>query len=285
MNLLDQLTRGRALFGVGSGFPGIEPPGMGLTPEHHGSSRAADEALDILPKLWTFRNGDPPYHFETEVYTGDVVRRIVPAPYHKDHPTIITTARREPALIRAARNGWPVFIGTWGDHDFLVDQLRTYRQVLHDSNHPPEVVEECVKWCTYDWLSVVVADSDDEARRRAAAAREDRMEARRIATAKHGRSTEGPSRRGGSSYAGGGDMDYVIAGNPDTVAGEVRKLRDLGVNHILARFMGEWPGATRYISEESMRLFAAEVAPRFTENFPCHSDEPQATRNLGATPV
>ncbi len=269
MNLLDQLTKGKALFGVGSGFPGIEPPGMGLTPEHHGSSRAADEALDILPNLWAFKNGDPPYRFETEAYKGEIVRRVVPAPYRKAHPTIITTARREPALIRAAQNGWPVFIGTWGDHEFLVEQMRTYTQILHECNHPRDVVEECLKWCTYDWLSVVVADSDEEARRRAVEAREDRLQARNIAAAKHGRSTQGPSHRGGSSFAGGGDMDFVIAGNPDTVAAEVRKLQDAGVNHVLARFMGEWPGATRYISEDSMRLFAAEVAPRFTQLVSC----------------
>ncbi|HLG70726.1 MAG TPA: LLM class flavin-dependent oxidoreductase [Chloroflexota bacterium] len=265
MNLLDHLTKGRALFGVGSGFPGIEPPGMGLTPEHHGSSRAADEALDILPKLWAFKNGDPPYRFETEAYRGEIVRRVVPSPYRGTHPRIITTARREPALLRAARNGWPVFIGTWGSHEFLIEQLATYHQALRDANHPPAVVEDCLEWCTYDWLSVVVAESDDLAWQRAAEAREDRMRARRIAAEKHGRSTAGPSMRGGSSFGDGGDMDHIIAGSPDTVSAEVQKLLDVGVNHILVRFMGEWPGATRYISEESMRLFAAEVAPRFRD--------------------
>src|SRR5262245_48483312 len=38
MNLLDQLTRGRAVFGLGSGFPGgVEAPGLGVEDEHHSS--------------------------------------------------------------------------------------------------------------------------------------------------------------------------------------------------------------------------------------------------------
>jgi alkanesulfonate monooxygenase SsuD/methylene tetrahydromethanopterin reductase-like flavin-dependent oxidoreductase (luciferase family) len=57
----------------------------------------------------------------------------------------------------------------------------------------------------------------------------------------------------------------VIAGNPDTVARKVKELRDLGINHLLVRFLGEWPGETRGISEQSMKLFAREVLPRFKD--------------------
>jgi len=271
MNMLDQLTKGRAVFGVGSGFSGIEPPGLGLTPEHHGSSRAADEALDILQKLWAFRNGDPEYAFETEVYRGTIARRVVPGPYRKPHPTIITTARREPALIRAAQNGWPVFAGTWGDHEYLIEQMRTYRRLLAEANHPQRVIDECLQWCTYDWLSVVVADSDEQALAKAHEARTERMAFRQQAAEKHGQSTHGPAMMRGpgkpnaGAFARGGDMDHIIAGNPDTVAAEVQKLIDVGINHILVRFMGEWPGETQPINERSMRLFSTEVLPRFKD--------------------
>ena len=272
MNLLDQLTHGKVVFGVGSGFPGIEPPGMGLSPEHHGSSRAADEALEVLKRLWEYRTGDPEYVFETEVYRGNVVKRVVPAPYRKQHPTIITTASREAALLRAARNGWPVFAGTWGDDAFLVEQLRAYRRVLAESNHPREVVEDCLQWCTYDWLSVVVADTDAQALANAQRAREERMAFRDLVAGRTGRPMHGPARaeRPGAkptagAYGRGGDMSHIIAGSPDTVAAEVQKLIDVGINHILVRFMGEWPGATRDITESSMRLFAQEVLPRFKD--------------------
>ena len=47
------------------------------------------------------------------------------------------------------------------------------------------------------------------------------------------------------------------------LAERVQKLADLGINHLLVRFLGEWPGQTRWVSEQSMKLFAQEVAPRF----------------------
>ena len=42
-----------------------------------------------------------------------------------------------------------------------------------------------------------------------------------------------------------------------------RSSLEVGINHLLVRFLGEWPGKTRGISEDSMRLFAREVLPRF----------------------
>jgi hypothetical protein len=45
-------------------------------------------------------------------------------------------------------------------------------------------------------------------------------------------------------------------------------MADLGINHLLVRFLGEWTGETRGISENSMRLFAREVMPRFKDVAP-----------------
>src|SRR3984885_8300675 len=41
MNLLDQLTKGRTLYGLGSGFPGNEPAGLGGEKQYHGSGQSA----------------------------------------------------------------------------------------------------------------------------------------------------------------------------------------------------------------------------------------------------
>jgi alkanesulfonate monooxygenase SsuD/methylene tetrahydromethanopterin reductase-like flavin-dependent oxidoreductase (luciferase family) len=85
---------------------------------------------------------------------------------------------------------------------------------------------------------------------------------------------EGPvaQRKAGEStaeaYAKGGDMMRTIASNPDTVAKRVQRLVDLGINHLLVRFLGEWTGETRGISEKSMRLFSREVLPRFKDIAP-----------------
>ena len=270
MNLLDQLTKGRTLYGLGSGFPGKEPAGMGVDAEYHGSGRAAVDTLDIVRNLWKFRTGDPDYVFEMPTQRGKISRRVVPAPYKKRHPTIIRTASRDDALVTAAKNGWPAFLGTFGSESPLLDQVRLYRKVLAESSHSQEVIEECLRWCTCDWLSVVVAKSDAEAVARAEEAKAEQLMLRRRFIAEYG-SLDGPvvKRKPGESvaaaFAAGGDSYATIAGHPDTVAAKVQELVDLGINHLLARFQGEWASKTRYISEESMRLFSSEIMPRFKD--------------------
>ncbi len=271
MNLLDQLTKGHTLYGLGSGFAGTEPLGLGVEKEYHGSGQAARDTVDVMERLWQFQTGDPEYHFDLPTHEGTIRRRVVPAAYRKRHPTMIRTARLDAALANAAQKGWPVFLGTtFGGESPLLDQVRIYRKALAEAGHPQEIVEECLRWCTCDWLSVVVADTDEEAEANAEKARAEALTVRQRFVERFG-PMEGPvaQRKAGEStaeaYAKGGDMMRTIAGNPDTVAKRVQRLADLGINHLLVRFLGEWTGETRGISENSMRLFAREVLPRFKD--------------------
>ena len=271
MNLLDQLTHGRTLFGLGSGFPGTEPLGLGIDTEYHGSGRAAAETLEVMNRLWDFRSGDPEYTFELPTNRGTIRRRVVPGAYRKRHPIIIRTGRRDEAVVASAQSGLPAFLGTFGSP--LEHQVRLYRAALAEANHPPEVVAECLRWCTCDWLSVVVADTDEEAVARTATAKAESMAIRRSYVERAG-PLEGPlssnkrKQDTAAAFAAGGDMGNTIAGNADTVAARVAELSNLGINHLLVRFLGEWTGETRYISETSMRLFANEIMPRFKDVAP-----------------
>jgi alkanesulfonate monooxygenase SsuD/methylene tetrahydromethanopterin reductase-like flavin-dependent oxidoreductase (luciferase family) len=270
MNLLDQLTKGRTLYGLGSGFPGTEPAGMGIEAGYHGSGQAARDTLDVMQQLWQFRTGDPEYHFDIPTHEGTIRRRVVPAAYRKRHPIVIRTASRDAAVVAAAHNGWPAFLGTFSSESPLLDQVRMYRKALAEANHAQEIVDECLRWCTCDWLSVVVAPTDAQARANAEKARAEHLAMRARFVERFG-PLEGPvmQRQTGQStaaaYAAGADMFGTIAGSPDTVAAKVQQLVDLGINHLLVRFLGEWTGETRWISEASMRLFAREVMPRFKD--------------------
>ncbi len=275
MNLLDQLTRGRTLFGLGSGFAGAEPAGMGVEAEYHGSGQAARDTLEVMQKLWKFETGDPEYRFDLPTHEGSIRRRVVPAPYRKRHPTIIRTASRDAALVSAAESGWPAFLGTFGSESPLLDQVRMYRTALANAGHSQDVIDECLRWCTCDWLSVVVAPTEAEAKANAEEAKAEHLQMRQQYVAEHG-PLHGPvvhkkaGQNEATAYAAGGDMSATIAGTPEMVAERVRALADLGINHLLVRFLGEWTGKTRWISEQSMRLFAHEVIPRFREIEPLH---------------
>jgi alkanesulfonate monooxygenase SsuD/methylene tetrahydromethanopterin reductase-like flavin-dependent oxidoreductase (luciferase family) len=288
MNQLDQLTKGRTLYGLGSGFAGIEPAGMGVDVDYHRSGRAAEDTVEVMQRLWAFRTGDPAYVFETPTHRGTVRKRVTPAPYRKRHPTVIRTASRDAAVVKAAQRGLPAFLGTFSSESSLEDQARLYRKALAEANHPQDVVEECLRWCTCDWLAVVVADTDAEAQRCAALARDEHMAMRQDYMSRFGTIlgpavTRGRGHAPGTSFASGGDMDDLIAGDPDTVAAKVQEMIDLGINHLLVRFLGEWPGETRAISEASMRLFSREVLPRFKDVPPLRDPLALDLRVAGAT--
>lgn len=268
MNLLDQLTKGKVLFGVGSGWRGIEPEGLGVDAEYHGSGRAAEDTLNVMERLWVLRNGEPEYTFEVGSNRGTIKRRIMPAPYTKPHPTMIRTASREAGLVTAGNRGWPAFLGIFGAD--LNKQTRLYRQALTAANHPADVIETCLRWCTYDCLSVVVAKTDEEASALERQAQAEQMSIRGRFIKRFGGlfgpvMKAQPGQSVPSSFAAGGDMEEGIVGSPDTVAKKIQQLADGGINHVLLRFIGEWSGETRHISENSMRLFADEVMPRFKD--------------------
>jgi alkanesulfonate monooxygenase SsuD/methylene tetrahydromethanopterin reductase-like flavin-dependent oxidoreductase (luciferase family) len=270
MNLLDQLTKGRVLFGVGSGWQGTEPNGLGVPAEAHASGRLAEETLDVMERLWGFQYGDPEYSFSVGDNSGRIRKRIMPSPYSKPHPTMIRVATRDAGLVRAAQKGFPVFVGVLGAD--LRAQMQVYRRALDEANHPQHVKDNCLRWCSYDWVGVTVAATEEQALEREKLSRAETMAIRTSYVQRHGK-MDGPAMKAAPAqradeYAKGGDMKMTIAGTPDSVAAKVQQLADMGINHLHLRFLGEWDGETRFVFKESAELFAKEVLPRFVDAQP-----------------
>jgi len=270
MNLLDHLTKGKVLFGVGSGWQGTEPNGLGVDPDAHASGRLAEETLDVMERLWSFKYGDPEYSFSVGANSGRIKKRIMPAPYSTPYPTIIRVATRDAGLVRAAQKGWPVFVGVLGAD--LRQQMQVYRRALDEANHPQAVKDNCLRWCSYDWVGVTVAATEEAALEREKLARAETMTIRTSYAKRHGK-MDGPALKAtpatrADEYVKGGDMKMTIAGTPDTVAAKVQQLADMGINHLHLRFLGECDGETKHTFTESAELFAKEVLPRFADKQP-----------------
>jgi alkanesulfonate monooxygenase SsuD/methylene tetrahydromethanopterin reductase-like flavin-dependent oxidoreductase (luciferase family) len=267
INLLDQLTQGRAIFGLGSGFPNrYERPGMGVEQEHHESGRAAREGIDVLERLWAFETGDEPFEFDNGLHRGRIEKRIVPSPYRRRRPTIIRTASSEAATLVAAAKGWPIFIGSMGmDRE---SQWRTYRHALAAAGHPDDIVADCLRWSTVDLLSVLISDSDRVAEKAAADAKDERLAVRERFFQQYTGGAVGPVEGDvltSEAFRSGADMRNMVVGSPETVAAEIRHVAGLGINHLIVRFLGEWLGETRGLLERSVELFAEHIAPQFRD--------------------
>ena len=81
VNILDQLTDGKVLIGVGSGTTPEEMIGFGVN--YKEASALSDSNLDIAEQLWAKGVDDAPVKFDNGHYRGEVIQRIAPAPYTK----------------------------------------------------------------------------------------------------------------------------------------------------------------------------------------------------------
>ena len=110
--------------------------------------------------------------------------------------------------MRAAQKGWPVFVGVLGAD--LREQMATYRRALDAANHPQHVKDNCLRWCSYDWVGGTVAETEEKALEREKLARAETMAIRTSYVKRHG-PTDGPAMKSASAqsrpeeYAKGGD--------------------------------------------------------------------------------
>jgi probable F420-dependent oxidoreductase len=122
---LDQLSKGRFLFGVGGGWNVDEMENHGTDPENR--FKLMRERIEAMKEIWA--------HDEAE-YHGDLVRfdalQMWPKPVQKPHPPIHVGGAFPGAARRAIRygNGW---IPIGGRDAALNDQIQEFRSLAHEA--------------------------------------------------------------------------------------------------------------------------------------------------------
>ena len=273
MNLLDQLTQGRLLVGIGSGTTPEETVGFGV--KFQDSRQVLDENIDIAMRLWAKDMDDEPVEFDTGHYRGAVVQRIVPRSFRRPYPLMMGVALRETSIQRAVTNGWSAFIpdfvppfldGNQPSPKFL-ESLATYRDAMSQSNHPQAVIDECVSWTTHTYQCVHVAETDAQARRelefivgeyQRAIDREHPFNKR----AEHISGVDLPLPPDARSE--NWIKAWCLYGSPETVRAELQHYADTGVGNVLLSFTnGPFTDERWRLAQQSIQLFAAEVMPHF----------------------
>jgi alkanesulfonate monooxygenase SsuD/methylene tetrahydromethanopterin reductase-like flavin-dependent oxidoreductase (luciferase family) len=266
MNTLDQLTKGRVIFGLGSGGRAEEGIGLGVVHADQ-MTYMNSENIEIALRLWAKKREDPPVEFETKYYKGVVLQRVVPSSYRKPHPLLMQVAGRESSMLRAAEHGWPCFIG--GQNSAVVKpRFLSYVEQLAQTAHAPEVLETALGWCTGVVQVIVVAETEAEAQRDLdfTTGSMERFRNREVGVEARIENMGMLYRRmnhtpfNGPNFVNGS----CIYGTPDQVAERIRPFVEMGIGNVIMAFNNGFysPEQTR-ITERSMRLFAEEVMPRF----------------------
>jgi alkanesulfonate monooxygenase SsuD/methylene tetrahydromethanopterin reductase-like flavin-dependent oxidoreductase (luciferase family) len=273
INLLDQLTEGRLLVGIGSGTTPEEMIGFGVN--YKEASALLQENLDIVTKLWEKKIEDEPISFETSHYKGSVVQRIVPGAYqNKVFNRIMPVALRETSMQRAATNGWPAFIpaftppvpATTEPFEHLSRYFTRYRDALLAAGHSDDVVKHALSWTTHTYQCVHVAPTDEQAEEEL----HQILKAYKTSIEREYQFNKRAEKISGvelhphpDCFSEGWIKTWCLHGSPETVAEELHQHRELGIGNLLMGFTnGPLTEERLRLGNQSMELMASQVMPQ-----------------------
>ncbi len=264
-SLLDQLSRGRAIIGVGPGGSPIEFAGFGR--DHRAARDLMEQVLNIALQAWAHEYGAPPLEFETPFIKGRLDGRIMPASVRKPHPLLARACVSDASVIASANRGWPIFTGRFPPAR-TGHQWKLYNQTLKSAGHPASLVDECLQWSAALKM-IYVAESDEQAWADVQEPITNYLQAAWIANAADSleaeiaRDTDGrvmyattvsaETRQGLIERA-------MIFGGPETVAATLREYAAVGVEHMMLWFV--WGFNSPEHVWRSFNLFNQEVRPR-----------------------
>lgn len=273
VNLLDQLTDGRLLVGVGSGTTPEEMIGFGVN--YKQASALLQENLDLVQRLWDKEIEDDPITFETAHYKGAVVQRIVPTAYQKKFNRIMPVALRETSMQRAADSGWPAFIPAFtppvaasaDPFAELTKYFHRYRDALNEAGHAPEVVEHCLSWTTHTYQCVHLAPTAEQAEEELMQI----LKAYKQAIDREYHYNKRAEVLSGVSLHPHPDCfspewikTWCLHGTPEQVAEELHKHQQLGIGNVLMGFTnGPLTEQRIGFANQSLDLFSRKVMPQF----------------------
>jgi alkanesulfonate monooxygenase SsuD/methylene tetrahydromethanopterin reductase-like flavin-dependent oxidoreductase (luciferase family) len=254
--VLDNITKGRLIVGLGRGssYNIYDYQGFGI--DHHEAQERLDEAEEILVTAWT---GDKFTHHGKH-WNLDVPM-LRPRPYTKPHPPIIRAASGEASMLELAREGRP-FLMNVQSMSVTRQRMDLYRETMRQSGWGEDRIAENLENC-WVWRNVFVAETDAEAERIGVPAFRAMVESRAALRNRIYRETgmriavpesDLPSARASVEHG-------FILGSPTRVAEAMAEIDKLGIGGVIASFrLGPMPHEA---AASSLRLFMSEVAPEF----------------------
>ena len=274
INILDQLTDGKLLVGIGSGTTPEEMIGFGVNYKEAGA--VAERNLEIAEALWAKRMEDPAVEIDSGPHKGRVLQRIAPAAYTPGHARLMPVAMKETSARRAAVNGWPAFIPAFtppkigGTEPYIhVEKYFTaYKTMLLAAGHDEARIADALSWTTHTYQVVHVADSDDQARDELMAILRPYQEAIEREAAFNARAEEDSANKKTDRTPNSLSDDWIstwcLYGSPETVVEHLEPYRDLGIGNILCgTTTGPLTEERLRLGDQTLRLMSEKVMPHF----------------------
>jgi alkanesulfonate monooxygenase SsuD/methylene tetrahydromethanopterin reductase-like flavin-dependent oxidoreductase (luciferase family) len=247
--VLDILSDGRVILGVGAGFAEEEFRAYGV--DRAARDTIFQEAMEVIVNAWTKTNFSfSGRHFRVPLQDFPVFA-VTPKPVQAPHPPVWVGAFSRSTIERAARWGFPYVAAATETLGALQRKAGWYSEALAAAGRKPLAVEMPVI------REVFVAETEAEAR--AAAAEPLLRFYRRYARAGVVRDDAG-RRLGPEELTWERLGDRFLVGTPATCLERILEYeRAAGMTYLLCRM--NTPGIPQAAVLRSMQLFMSEVAP------------------------
>ena len=254
--VLDNITKGRLIVGLGRGssYTIYDYQGFGI--DHHEAQTRLDEAEEVIVKAWT---GEDFRHHGR--YWDLNVPMLRPRPFTMPHPPLIRAASGEASLVALARQGRP-FLMNVQSMAVTRNRVALYRKTMREAGFDDERIAGNLEEC-WVWRNVFVAETDAEAEHVGVPAFAAMVESRAALRNRIYRETgmrievpasDLPSARTSVEHG-------FIHGSPARVAEAIAEIAALGIGGVIASFrLGPLPHEA---AMNSVTLFMSRVAPQF----------------------
>ncbi|MET3471636.1 alkanesulfonate monooxygenase SsuD/methylene tetrahydromethanopterin reductase-like flavin-dependent oxidoreductase (luciferase family) [Novosphingobium sp. 1529] len=272
VNVLDHLTKGKLLVGVGSGTTPEEM--IGFNVNYKDAGPLAEANLAVAEELWAKRMDDPAVRIDNGPYQGRVLQRITPSPYGEQHARLMPVAMKESSARRAARHGWPAFIPAFtppkigGTEPFthVKKYFDIYKGLLLEAGHSDDVVKDALSWTTHTYQAVHVAETDEQAREELmvilrsyqdAIEREAEFNARAENDEANTKTDRTPNALT-DDWIG----TWCLYGSPETVIEHLRPYAELGIGNVLCgTTTGPLTAERLRLGQQTLDLMGSKVIP------------------------
>lgn len=250
LSLLDHLSKGRLILGLGRGtFLNIyEYEGFGIDADE--AQARFEEAEEVILKAWR-TEGEFVHHGK---FWNLRVPMLRPRPYTKPHPEILRGASSEGSLFELGRQGRPILLNPQSN-ETTRQRVEIYRKGMRAGGFSEEYIARNVAkiWV---WRSIYVAESDAQAET-VGKAFADKMHTFRRAMRNKVKEERGVILSPNAVFGHAG----FICGSPATVAENLAELAEIGIAGPLMQFR---LGPMSYEeTAQSIDLFMRKVAPQF----------------------
>ncbi|HEV7887059.1 MAG TPA: LLM class flavin-dependent oxidoreductase, partial [Acidimicrobiales bacterium] len=243
--LVDHLSQGRLDVGIGRGYQWSEYNGFGLRLDE-GSDRF-EEGLELLLRSWA---ATEPFAFRGKFSDYDAAFPQ-PRPLQQPHPPVWHATGSDEGFRRCAENGWGVMLPQATPPATVAGLVERFEAQLGHSAAGRTVLAR----------GMYCAPTDDEALATYIPPYLDTLELAAKVSAPPTPVDGGRPRNPFQVDDPAAVRDGIVCGSPDSCAADLQRLEDIGVDYVI--FFVNLGGMDHDRVMQSLRLFAAEVMPRF----------------------